>query len=68
MPDGRLLKNISSGNVDKTSAEKLIDLQIETQIKLDSTYKLGNYKITFFVKDELSGRKAYLWSFFELSN
>ncbi len=67
-PDGRLLEKISSGNVDKTSAEKLIDIPIETQIKLDSTFVTGNYKITFFVKDELTGRKAYLWSFFELSN
>ncbi|MCX6169301.1 MAG: hypothetical protein NTX65_08175 [Ignavibacteriales bacterium] len=66
-PDGKLFRKISSGNIDKTSAEKLIDLPIETQIKLDSTFKLGNYKITFFVKDELTGRKAYLWSFFELS-
>jgi hypothetical protein len=66
-PDGRLLEKISSGNIDKTSAEKLTDLPIEVQIKLDPTYKLGNYRITFYVKDELNGRKAYLWSFFELS-
>lgn len=66
-PDGKLFRNISSGNVDKTSAEKLIDLPIEAQIKLDSTFVTGNYKITFFVKDELTGRKAYLWSFFELA-
>jgi hypothetical protein len=66
-PDGRLLEKISSGVVDKTSAEKLSDLPIEVQIKLDSTFKTGNYKITFFVKDELGGRRSYLWSFFELS-
>lgn len=66
-PDGRLLERIASGVVDKTSDEKLIDLPIETQIKLDSTFKHGIYKITFFVKDESTGKKGHLSSFFELS-
>jgi hypothetical protein len=66
-PDGRLLEKISSGVVDKTSDEKLTDLPIEIQIKLDSAYKLGIYKITFFVKDDATGKKEHLSSFFELS-
>lgn len=66
-PDGKLFEKISSGMVDKTSAEKITDLPIETQIKLDSTSKTGIYKITFFVKDELTGKKAHISSFFELS-
>lgn len=66
-PDGRLLEKISSGVVEKSSAEKLVDLPIEIQIQLDSKYKLGIYKITFFVKDEATGKKGHLSSFFELS-
>ena len=66
-PDGRLLEKISSGVVDKTSDEKLIDFPIEAQIKLDSSFKPGIYKITFFVKDEATGKKGHLSSFFELS-
>ena len=66
-PDGKLLKKISSGVVEKTSDEKLIDLPIETQIKLDSTFKLGIYKITFVVKDEGDGDEGHLSSFFELT-
>jgi hypothetical protein len=66
-PDGKLFEKISSGVVDKTSGEKITDLPIETQIKLDSTFKTGIYKITFFVKDELTEKKAHISSFFELS-
>lgn len=66
-PEGKLLERISSGVVDKTSDEKLIDIPIETQIKLDSTFAPGIYKITFFVKDEATGKKGHLSSFFELS-
>lgn len=66
-PDGKLFEKISSSVIDKTSDEKLIDLPIETQIKLDSTFKTGIYKITFFVKDERTGKKAHISSFFELS-
>ncbi len=66
-PDGRLLEKFSSGVIDKSSAERLIDLPIETQLKLDASFKLGIYKITFFVRDEATGRKAHLSSFFELT-
>lgn len=66
-PDGKLLEKVSSGVVDKTSDEKLIDLPIETQIKLDSTFKPGIYKITFVVKDEADGDEGHLSSFFELT-
>lgn len=66
-PDGRMIKKISSGVVDKTSAEKLVDFPIETQIKLDSTFITGIYKITFIVKDEGSGKQAHSSSFFELT-
>lgn len=66
-PDGRLIKKISSGVVDKTSGEKLVDFPIETQIKLDSTFITGIYKITFIVKDEGSEKQVYSSSFFELT-
>lgn len=66
-PDGRLLEKISSGVVDKTSGEKLVDFPIEVQIKLDSTFQTGIYKITFIVKDEATGKQGHLSSFFELS-
>lgn len=66
-PDGKLLEKITSSVLNKTSNEKISDLPIEVQIQLNSTYKTGNYKIIFYVTDELSRKKAVLWSHFELS-
>lgn len=67
-PDGKVIKSIDSGKIDKTSAEKMIDLQINSQIQLDSNYKLGSYKLVFNVTDEPTGRKATLQSSFDLTN
>ena len=67
-PDGKVIKSIDSGNIDKTSAEKMIDLQINSQIQLDSNYKLGNYKLVFNVTDDPTGRKASIQSSFDLTN
>ena len=66
--DGKLLEGIDKGVVDKKQNERMTDLPINSQLKLDSTYKTGTYKVTFYVKDELTGQKANLWSFFELTN
>lgn len=67
-PEGNIIRSIDSGRIDKTSAEKIMDLQINSQIQLDSTYKLGGYKIIFNVTDDLTGRKASLQSSFDLTN
>ena len=67
-PDGKVIKSIDSGKIDKTSAEKMIDLQINSQIQLDSNYKLGNYKLVFNVTDDPTGRKASVQSSFDLTN
>jgi len=66
--DGKLIEGIDKGIVDKTQNEQMMDLPINSQLKLDSTYKTGTYKVTFFVKDEFTGQKSILWSFFELTN
>lgn len=66
--DGRLIEGIDKGIVDKSQKDKMMDLQINSQVKLDPSYKTGTYKVTFLVKDELSGQKSILWSFFELTN
>lgn len=66
-PDGRLVNKVSSGVIDKTETEKFSEIPIESQIKLDSTYKTGNYKIIFYVKDKLTGKEISIESMFELS-
>ncbi len=67
-PGGKTIKSIDSGKVDKTAADKMMDLQINSQIQLDSNYKLGTYKLVFNVTDEPTGRKASIQSSFDLSN
>jgi hypothetical protein len=66
--DGKLVKGIDSGRVDKTADEKISEIEINTQLKLDSSYKTGTNKVVYNVTDELSKQSATLWSFFELSN
>lgn len=66
-PEGKLIKGIDSGVVNKTAKEKILELEINIQQKLNAAYKTGNYKVIFNVTDDFSGRKAMLWSFFELS-
>ncbi|MCL4549613.1 MAG: hypothetical protein M1495_13700 [Bacteroidetes bacterium] len=67
-PDGKGIKSIDSGKIDKTSAEKMIDLQINSQIQLDSNYKLGSYKLVFNVTDDPTGRKSSIQTSFDLTN
>ena len=64
---GKLVNKISSGIIDKTENEKFSEIPIESQVKLDSTYKTGDYKIIFYVKDELTGEEVSIGSIFELT-
>jgi len=66
-PEGKLVNKVSSGVIDKTENEKISEIPIESQIKLDSTYKTGSYKIIFHIKDKLSGKEIFIDSVFELS-
>ena len=69
LPDGVMIFNIDSGVLEKTSAEKMTDLPVNTQLELNSQkFKTGNYKIIFNFVDKPTGRKGTLWSFFDLSN
>jgi len=65
--DGKLIESIDSGLIDKTAAEKMTDIEINSQLKFDSSYKTGAYKITFNVTDDFNQRKTSFWSFFDLN-
>ena len=66
-PESKLVNKVTSGIIDKTENEKISEITIESQIKLNATYKTGNYKIIFFVKDEQTGKEISIESGFELS-
>jgi len=48
------LKNISQNKIEEQQETEFGDIPIETQIELDSTFSLGNYKLIFSITDELS--------------
>ncbi len=65
---GDTLKNIYEGVIEKSGGESFMDVPMEAQFELDSTYKAGEYEVLFFVKDQLSGRTAKTSARFKLSN
>jgi hypothetical protein len=65
-PKNDTLKSVASKMIDKTNDEKMTDVEIETQFDLDSTYKNGEYKIIFNVKDQNTDQKASSSTSFKL--
>jgi hypothetical protein len=65
-PKNDTLKSVASKMVDKTNDEKMTDTEIDTQFDLDSTYKNGEYKIIFNIKDQNTEQKATSSASFKL--
>ncbi len=53
-PESDTIKSIFDKNILLNEKEELIDLPLEAQIELDSTFKVGNYILIFNVSDEIS--------------
>ena len=53
-PDGKTLENLYSDNIDISDQEELIDIPLEVQFELDSTYSHGKYTIIFNITDSYS--------------
>ena len=66
-PDGKLIKDIYSDQVDYSLDEEIIDIPIEVQFELDSTYALGKYNIKIILEDNFSGDEISGLIKFELS-
>lgn len=65
---GTLLQGIGEGLIDQSAKERIIDLPIETQVLLNSTYVTGKYIIIFNVTDDFSGKSTSIKKEFELTN
>ncbi|HRI46711.1 MAG TPA: hypothetical protein PK559_06365 [Ignavibacteriaceae bacterium] len=52
-PDGTKISNIANGIQEKNQTEKFIDIPVEAQFELDTTYAAGNYKLILNLKDEV---------------
>jgi len=67
-PDGKLIKEIYSDQADYSLDEEIIDIPVEVQFELDSTYALGKYKINLTLEDNFSGGEISGVINFELSD
>lgn len=65
-PAGDTLKSLISKTEDKTDDEKMMDVPVEVQFDLDSTYADGDYKLIFNIKDAETGDKASASASFNL--
>ena len=57
-PAGKIIKDIYTDKADFSSKEELLDVPIEVQFDLDSTYTEGTYRIIFNLEDNFSNGTA----------
>ncbi|OGU77582.1 MAG: hypothetical protein A2V93_05595 [Ignavibacteria bacterium RBG_16_34_14] len=65
-PAGDTIKSLISRVEDKTDHERIIDIPLEAQFNLDSTYIEGEYKVIFNIKDAASEQTATSTATFQL--
>lgn len=65
-PTGELVKNIYEDQQDFSKNEEFIDIPLEVQFVLDSTFTSGNYKATFHVKDNSTGETTEVSADFKM--
>lgn len=53
-PDGKTEENLYSDKINISAEEEIIDIPLEVQFELDSTYSIGKYEIIFYIRDNYS--------------
>jgi len=54
IPDGKTVENLYSDIINISAQEEIIDIPLEVQFELDSTYYLGKHTIIFNITDNYS--------------
>lgn len=54
-PADSTIKNVFEDIIHKSDSEKIVDIPLEAQFNIDSTFKPGNYKIMYHINDDNSG-------------
>jgi len=65
-PDSEIVENIYEDNIEKNDSEKMIDVRLEAQFDLDSSYAPGKYQVIFNISDDYSGSAVSSTTDFEL--
>jgi hypothetical protein len=50
-PNGKIVENLYSDKINISAQEEIIDIPLEVQFELDSTYSFGKYTIIFNITD-----------------
>lgn len=53
-PDGKTIENLYTDIINISAQEEIIDIPLEVQFELDSTYSFGKYTIIFNITDNYS--------------
>ena len=51
IPNGKTVENLYSDKINISAEEEIIDIPLEVQFELDSTYSFGKYTIIFNITD-----------------
>ncbi|UCH65013.1 MAG: hypothetical protein JSW63_10425 [Ignavibacterium sp.] len=66
--DGALVERIFADTINVTHHEEILDIPLEVQFELDSTYSLGRYQIIIHITDDFSKNNITTTVEFELAD
>ena len=66
--EGETVKNLYSDKVNISLDEEIMDIPLEVQFDLDSTYSLGKYRIIISIVDNFSGDSVKCFAEFNLED
>ena len=66
-PDGKTVENIYSDIINISDQEQIIDIPLEVQFELDSSYSIGKYIIIFNITDSYSQSSVTGFAEFDLT-
>ena len=53
-PNGKTVEGVYTDTINVTHHEEILDIPLEVQFELDSSYSLGKYQIIIHISDEFS--------------
>jgi hypothetical protein len=66
-PDGTLVNGVFADTINVTYHEEILDIPLDVQFELDSSYSLGRYQIIIHISDEYSNKTLITTVEFELT-
>jgi hypothetical protein len=67
-PDGNFVEGVFADTLNVTHHEEILDIPLDVQFELDSTYSLGKYQIIIHISDEFSNKNITTNVEFELTD